>query len=118
MRRRRSITCGLFLLLGCGVVTLLASRSSETAGAQEKPAGDKPSGVTLDKSITGFLTTHCIRCHGPDKKKAGLELHIYKDEASLLKNRSRWQEVLHMLAAGEMPPPERPRPKVEELERF
>jgi hypothetical protein len=80
--------------------------------AQDKGAAEPA------KQVAAFLAKHCYACHGPEKKKAGVALHIYKDEASILKDRKRWQDVLHMVTAGEMPPPERPRPKVEESEAF
>jgi mono/diheme cytochrome c family protein len=65
-----------------------------------------------------FMTTHCFSCHGPEKKRADLVLHVYKDEASILKDRKKWQTILHMVANNEMPPEGRARPKAEEIEAF
>src|SRR5262245_45839694 len=101
-----------FFGAACVAMLLSSGASQPQVGAQEKP---KPA---LDTKVTSFLAKHCVACHGPEKKKAGVELHIYKDEAGVLKDRKRWQEVIHMLSAGEMPPPERPRPKVEEVDAF
>ena len=47
-------------------------------------------------------------CHGPKKKKAGLVLHIYTDEKSILKDRKKWHEVVRMVHSGEMPEAKRP----------
>lgn len=68
--------------------------------------------------VAPFLAKHCVHCHGPQKKKADLALHIFKDEKSLLKDRKLWQNVAKVVHEGEMPPPERNRPSVGESESF
>jgi hypothetical protein len=70
------------------------------------------------KEGVAFLQKHCVACHGAKKKSSGVALHMATDEASLLKNRKVFQSVLRMLEDGEMPPKERPRPMVEEVETF
>src|SRR4029453_7949959 len=72
-------------------------------------AQDKPT-PTFDKDILPFLKTHCFHCHGNGKQEADLSLDKYTDDESLLKDRKTWENVKHMLRAGEMPPKERPRP--------
>lgn len=109
---RRPLALGLLGIAACVNAAWFLSAMLPPSVAQEK------AGPALDSKITAFLTKHCVACHGAEKKKAGVELHIYKDEAGVLKDRKRWQEVIYMLTAGEMPPPERPRPKVEEVEAF
>ncbi len=88
------------------------------AAPERRIEAQEKANAALDKKVTAFLAQHCVACHGAEKKKAGVILHIYKDEAGVLKDRKRWQEVIRMLSAGDMPPPERPRPKVEEVEAF
>ena len=78
----------------------------------------KAASPALPKQITAFLAEHCFHCHGPDKKRADLQLHVFKDEASLLKDRKRWHLVTQMVFSGEMPPQERPRPKLEHVDAF
>lgn len=63
-----------------------------------------------------FLTKHCVLCHGPAKKKADLALHVYRDVASVLRDRKRWASILKMVQSGEMPPPSRPRPLPAEVD--
>jgi mono/diheme cytochrome c family protein len=70
------------------------------------------------KEGVAFLAKHCIACHGPEKKKADLVLHTFKDDASLLKDRKTWDKVLQMLESGEMPPQPRARPALAEVEAF
>ena len=57
----------------------------------------------VEKVIVPFVTKHCVMCHGPKKKNAGLALHIYTDEKSILKDRKKWHEVVRMVHSGEMP---------------
>lgn len=84
--------------------------STPLAFAQDKAA--------VDKVIVPFVTKHCVACHGPEKRKADLVLHTFKDEASILKARKTWTAVLSQIHAGEMPPSGRPKPAVAESEQF
>src|SRR5262249_6675062 len=88
------------------------SRPPVAHGAEPAPE------VAFGKEGIAFLSKHCIACHGPEKKKADLVLHVYKDEQALLRDRKTWFKVLRVLGQGEMPPPARPRPTVEESEHF
>lgn len=80
------------------------------AAAQDK--------ASIDKVIVPFVAKHCVSCHGPEKKKADLALHVFKDEASILKARKTWMNVLAQLHAGEMPPSGRPKPALADSEQF
>jgi hypothetical protein len=76
------------------------------------------SAADFGPEAVAFLRKHCLGCHGEKKKSAGVALHTATDDASLLKSRKTFQSVLRVLEAGEMPPEGKPRPTVEELERF
>ncbi len=100
MRLRTLVTFGL----------LLPPWSSAVLHADDK--------TEVASVVVPFLAKHCVTCHGPEKKKADLALHVYKDEAALLKDRKKWQAVLQMVHTGEMPPESRPRPEPRETEAF
>ncbi len=70
------------------------------------------------KDGVAFLQKHCVACHGEKKKSADVALHAIADESALLQNRKLFQNVLRVLAAGEMPPPKKPQPTIEEREQF
>jgi hypothetical protein len=70
------------------------------------------------KVIVPFVEKHCVNCHGEKKQNGEVTLHVFKDEASILKARKLWVRVLDQLHAGEMPPEGKPRPAVDEAERF
>jgi mono/diheme cytochrome c family protein len=68
--------------------------------------------------FVAFLQKHCLHCHGEKTKRADLALHVYRDEAVVLKDRKTWENVLHVVRSGEMPPKKRPRPDAAEVAAF
>ena len=107
--------------LGLVILTLLAGRSlslradEPAARPPNSPAADAP---TFSQDVLPFLKAHCFHCHGkPDgKNEADLTLDRFKDDLSVQQDRKLWDNVLHMLRSGEMPPKERPRPPAAEVE--
>ena len=110
--------------LGLVILTLLAGRSvplradgpaARPANPASKADADSP---TFARDVLPFLKAHCFHCHGkPDgKNEADLTLDRFKDDLSLQQDRKLWDNVLHMLRSGEMPPKERPRPPAAEIE--
>ncbi len=65
-----------------------------------------------------FLEKHCVACHGREKQKAGLTLHQFHDDFSVLRARRTWKEIINMVESGEMPPEDREQPAAEEKKRF
>ena len=79
--------------------------------------GDDAKPAAYQKDILPFLKAHCFTCHGDGKKpKADLSFAKFTDDASVVADRKLWDTVRHMLKSREMPPPERPQPKAEEIE--
>ena len=89
------------------------------AGVRRAPAtGDPPAAAKAEavapgyrRDVLPFLKAHCFSCHGNGKAKAGLSFDKYTDDASVAADRKTWEGVRHMIAAREMPPPERPQPR-------
>ena len=96
--------------LPCLALTLFVAIAGEPCRAQD--ASD------VAKVIVPFVEKHCVDCHGEKKQKGDLSLHLFKDEAAILKGRKTWNRVLEQLATGEMPPSKRPKPAFNEAERF
>src|SRR6185436_7708967 len=59
--------------------------------------------VTFESSIVPLLSRYCYDCHG-EKKKGGLDLRLYRDQASVLRDKPVFEKVLKNLQAHEMPP--------------
>ncbi|MEX2176828.1 MAG: DUF1592 domain-containing protein [Pirellulaceae bacterium] len=103
----------------CGALSQVGSLSAgETDKPAAPPAGRQadPSTATFAKDVLPFLQAHCYHCHGNGKHEAELTLDQYRDDASLQQNRKVWDNVLHMIRSGEMPPKPRPRPMADEIE--
>src|SRR5579884_1618247 len=91
---------------------LILSTCVATRGQEQTVQGG------FEKVVTPFLAKHCVACHGPQKKKADLVLHVYKTEQAILKDRKIWQNVVKQVHEGEMPPSGKPRPAVSEVDSF
>lgn len=65
-----------------------------------------------------FLKKHCVSCHGADRPEAGLALHAFSDDKSVLGQARLWETVLTRVESGEMPPEEKPRPAAAEVVAF
>ncbi|HJT78216.1 MAG TPA: DUF1592 domain-containing protein, partial [Gemmataceae bacterium] len=107
-----------FLAPLLAAAALLGAALSDRAAPPPAPSAMATKAGDFATAGAPFLAKHCVACHGPKKKKAGLALNIYHDEASVLKDRKRWQDVLHMVQSGEMPPSGRKRPAPAEVEAF
>ncbi len=116
---------------GANQLTLLVTRSDG------KPAGDhaswadaylvKPGSTPTPPTHTvvstqvpkhkllPFLEQHCISCHGPDKQKARVRFDTADWDIATNDEAQRWQDVLDVLNAGEMPPEDEPQPTTAEL---
>ena len=68
--------------------------------------------------IRPILSTHCYSCHGNKKAKAKLNLEAFLDEASVVKARKTWKKIYDQIQAREMPPQEKPRLPVPDLEKL
>ncbi|MCE9603374.1 MAG: PSD1 and planctomycete cytochrome C domain-containing protein [Planctomycetia bacterium] len=86
MPYRLRIVVGAWIVVGCAAsvalvveqdAALLLSRSSAVelavSRSQEKAKPSEPP-VEFSRDIKPLLAEHCIRCHGPDKAEAGLNL--------------------------------------------
>ena len=94
------------LVVLVGLLTIQVVHTVQAAGPDFLQAG------------APFLKQHCLKCHSGDDPAAELSLAEYKDSASVVKGRKTFEKVLRMLAAGEMPPKDKPRPTVAAIEAF
>jgi len=63
---------------------------------------------TLDDAHRTFFAAHCLACHGPEHAEAGVRLDDLSPAIDTVAMAERWQKVLDVLNAGEMPPPDQP----------
>jgi mono/diheme cytochrome c family protein len=70
------------------------------------------------KDIAPLINQYCVKCHGEKRPKGDVNLAVFTDTASVLKKRSVWESVGDNLRSGDMPPPGKPRPSAEEMEKI
>jgi hypothetical protein len=87
------------------------SAADETSRKTRQPAGD----ASFQARIKPLLSKYCFGCHG-EKKKGDLDLRVYTDQASVLRDRKTFAKVVKNLQAHEMPPEKKPQPTPEERE--
>lgn len=61
-------------------------------------------GDGFDLNVQPLLQKHCLRCHGEEKPKAGINLAKFADEEALRGDPELWVRVLDALAERSMPP--------------
>ncbi|MCI0361863.1 MAG: DUF1587 domain-containing protein, partial [Planctomycetaceae bacterium] len=68
-----------------------------------------------EQQVRPLFAKHCLACHGEEKPKGDLRLDQLSVDLSDAATRDKWSAVLDRLAAGEMPPKERPRPSEQDV---
>jgi hypothetical protein len=91
--------------------------TSLSIGAAPAPAisAQRQASAGFAKDVLPFLSKHCYTCHGNGKKRGDISLDKFRNEQEALKDRKVWENVLHMVQTGQMPPKERPRPSFPEI---
>ncbi len=65
-----------------------------------------------------FLNGYCVKCHGPEKPKADLNLTVLSEGKVLIREAKLWENVVKQVNEREMPPKNKPQPPEEEREKF
>jgi hypothetical protein len=86
-RRSRRLVGVLFLIaFGAGAATLLLRPGEPPEISAAPPAPAAPAEVGYVRDIRPILSNRCFKCHGPDFKKAGLDLQTQVGATKLLKS--------------------------------
>jgi len=65
-----------------------------------------------------FLEKHCVRCHGPEKKKGELRIDQLSRDFKQGADTHHWAEVIERVNSGEMPPKKEQQPTQAEIAAF
>lgn len=94
-----------------GVVVLFA------VGGMRVCAEEKPTVASVSaKDVGSFLEAYCVDCHGVKKQKGDVRLDQMSYDIGTNGEAQRWQDILDILNAGDMPPEDEPQPKNADLE--
>ena len=66
----------------------------------------------------GFIEKHCVRCHGPQKKKGELRIDQISRDFKSGADAQRWAEVIEQINSGAMPPKGESKPTQAEISEF
>jgi hypothetical protein len=117
MNLRRAIYIFVAAVL-VAVVSLLVERPGRSSEVFAAPAPVPALNPADGAFVDAYLKAHCIECHNAKVQKGDISLHIYHDEASVLKDRKVFENVLEKVRAGEMPPKKKPRPAKADADEF
>lgn len=67
-------------------------------------------GKAYESSVRPLLAKYCVDCHGPNAQEADIDFAKIDSMAGVRKEPKTWQKALVVLANGDMPPPDSPRP--------
>ncbi len=108
---RHTLT-GMAVLCGLGLVAFgwfSGDRPVATVAAAQADDND-----LFRSKVQPLLQKYCMECHRGEKAKGGLPLDVYVSEEHARKDRKNWQAIQHVLAAGDMPPKNKPQPTPQE----
>jgi len=65
----------------------------------------------VNSSHQAFFASHCTKCHSEKTQEGSVRLDDLPFDIATVETAERWQKVLGVLYAGEMPPADEPQPK-------
>jgi mono/diheme cytochrome c family protein len=93
------------LILLCMLLTGMFSASTRISGQADEFA-------TVVRPV---LSQSCARCHGGANPAGSMSVADFTSADSLVQHREAWEAILRRLRAGDMPPPNAPRPDAAQL---
>lgn len=98
-----------------------AAGQPDDAAGQPGAAGVEPTEAPPVDPLVGdftnrvapFLERYCLDCHGAELQEAKLDLRGYLTPESVERYHQTWEEMLHRIEAGEMPPRDAEQPAEE-----
>lgn len=102
-------TLAIFLCVVVAAASCLNAAEPETRV-------QKPVVASVSRDVLApFFKQHCVRCHGEDEQSG--QVRFDQPVWGITGNDSaqRWQDVLDILNAGDMPPEDEPQPSIAEL---
>jgi len=109
MSKHRVIATTVAILGLAGSGTWVATSAARAKGR----AGQKTADAVFQSRVKPLLNQYCNDCHG-EKQKGDLDLRIYTNAATVLRDRQVFEKVLKNLQSHEMPPQKKAQPTPEE----
>jgi hypothetical protein len=84
--------------------TVLAALGGFSPSILGDETGTAAPAASVRASSLHLLASHCVACHGPDDVNGGFRIDTLAAAIDSVEVAERWQQVLDVLNAGEMPP--------------
>ncbi len=97
---------------------LLALQAADEVPDADLAAVRAESMKVFKERIVPFLNTHCVRCHGPRRQRAGARFDYALKTPAVPSFKILWKKAATHVRAGDMPPAEEPRPGEAERRTF
>ena len=88
------------------LLAILATGPVGAAPCEAAEADPAPASVAVQATTRPLLVAHCGSCHGEDDAQAGFRVDTLPATIDSVADADRWQRVLGVTNAGEMPPKE------------
>ena len=75
-----------------------------------------PADDAFHTAVDPVFRNVCLGCHNQQVSSGGMNIQVFLDSQSLVKNRDGWEIILQKLRSGEMPPKGIPKPPAEKVE--
>src|SRR5262249_39696218 len=85
------------------LILLFAGRLSATPAGSSVSASD-----TFNSEAKPVIGEFCLKCHGANRPKAGVNLSLFTNTISVYRDPRLWEKVASKLDNGEMPPEGKP----------
>jgi mono/diheme cytochrome c family protein len=105
-----------WLPLGLVFVAGWGSLPYPAAAAEEVSADSGPK--QFQEEIRPLLNTYCLKCHGPERPKGGVNLARFQDLPAIFREPKLWETVAAQLRDRNMPPEGKPQPGSEDRDRL
>ncbi len=80
-------------------------------------AGESDADRAFRSDVGALVSSYCVKCHGAEKPKAGIDLSAVADASSVARSRKTWGRVRDAIESGAMPPDDAPQPPGDRAER-
>ena len=85
------------------------------APSQADSPDSDPHAQTFSRVVRPFLQTHCVACHGAEQQEGDVRFDGPLPDLTEPELDEQWLTAKRMMAQGQMPPQDRPRPTADEL---
>src|SRR5262244_2196910 len=96
--------------IGCAITPLVVLGSATFQWMCAAEPANSPLERGFTQTVRPFLARYCIGCHGGSTPAAQFDLRPYSGLAEVVRDYSRWTQVMERLSVKEMPPKQAPQP--------